>query len=309
MISADPSTGVWGSRQGRYRRHRGRRGGRTPDLAVRLFHFGLGGTTSGKWRWPCGFASSNRRRWRAPDVGHSSRCHGRPGQRHGHRCRVGCGQEPPRIARITVATTTSYLVAHAVCRHPRPDRPLTALLVVRPPRSEPYRRASSKAEPFGPMSWSQKPWPAQSPSAGEPSHRHRRLLGTAAAANHAGRVGVYTEQHDLVSPRAKLTSRATPWATDALTVNDTTVPRLAAWGRPALTMAGGQGRGRPAAGGWPALPAVGEPLGPGLTQSLSQLDDLGEEDETVSAEGSLHLAPADPEVPGCRRRSHAGRVS
>lgn len=36
-------------------------------------------------------------------------------------------------------------------------------------------------------------------------------------------VGVFTERHDLVPPRAKLTSRAARWATDALTHDDTTV--------------------------------------------------------------------------------------
>jgi transposase len=43
----------------------------------------------------------------------------------------------------------------------------------------------------------------------------------------ACRKGVFTEQHDLVPPRAKLTSRAARWATDALTVDDTTVSALA----------------------------------------------------------------------------------
>ena len=38
---------------------------------------------------------------------------------------------------------------------------------------------------------------------------------------------VFTEQHELVPPRAKLTSRAARWATDALTVDDTTVSALA----------------------------------------------------------------------------------
>jgi transposase len=38
---------------------------------------------------------------------------------------------------------------------------------------------------------------------------------------------VFTEQHELVPPRAKLTSRAAAWATDALTVDDTTVSALA----------------------------------------------------------------------------------
>ncbi len=41
------------------------------------------------------------------------------------------------------------------------------------------------------------------------------------------RVKVFTEQHDLVPPRAKLTSRAARWATDALTFDDTTVSALA----------------------------------------------------------------------------------
>ena len=40
-------------------------------------------------------------------------------------------------------------------------------------------------------------------------------------------VGVFTERHDLVPPRAKLTSRAAAWATDALTLDDTTVSALA----------------------------------------------------------------------------------
>ena len=40
-------------------------------------------------------------------------------------------------------------------------------------------------------------------------------------------VGVFTERHDLIPPRAKLTSRAVCWATDALTVDDTTVSALA----------------------------------------------------------------------------------
>jgi transposase len=40
-------------------------------------------------------------------------------------------------------------------------------------------------------------------------------------------VGVFTERHDLVPPRAKLTTRAAAWATDALTFDDTTVSALA----------------------------------------------------------------------------------
>jgi len=40
-------------------------------------------------------------------------------------------------------------------------------------------------------------------------------------------VGVYTERHDLVPPRAKVTTRAAAWATDALTLDDTTVSALA----------------------------------------------------------------------------------
>jgi hypothetical protein len=40
-------------------------------------------------------------------------------------------------------------------------------------------------------------------------------------------MGVFTERHDLVPPRAKLTSRAVCWATDALTFDDTTVSALA----------------------------------------------------------------------------------
>jgi len=38
---------------------------------------------------------------------------------------------------------------------------------------------------------------------------------------------VSTGQHDLLPPRAKLTSRAARWATDALTFDDTTVSALA----------------------------------------------------------------------------------
>ncbi|MDQ6934351.1 MAG: hypothetical protein M3130_03540 [Actinomycetota bacterium] len=40
-------------------------------------------------------------------------------------------------------------------------------------------------------------------------------------------VKVFTEQHELVPPRAKVTSRAASWATDALTFDDTTVSALA----------------------------------------------------------------------------------
>ena len=40
-------------------------------------------------------------------------------------------------------------------------------------------------------------------------------------------VGVFTERHDLVPPRAKVTTRAAAWATDALTLDDTTVSALA----------------------------------------------------------------------------------
>ncbi len=40
-------------------------------------------------------------------------------------------------------------------------------------------------------------------------------------------IKVFTEQHDLVPPRAKVTSRAAAWATDALTFDDTTVSALA----------------------------------------------------------------------------------
>ncbi len=40
-------------------------------------------------------------------------------------------------------------------------------------------------------------------------------------------VGVFTERHDLVPARAKVTSRAAGWATDALTFDDTTVSALA----------------------------------------------------------------------------------
>ena len=39
--------------------------------------------------------------------------------------------------------------------------------------------------------------------------------------------GAFTERHDLVAPRAKLTSRAIGWATDALEHDDTTVSALA----------------------------------------------------------------------------------
>jgi len=39
--------------------------------------------------------------------------------------------------------------------------------------------------------------------------------------------GVFTEEHELVPPRAKLTNRAARWATDALTFDDTTVSALA----------------------------------------------------------------------------------
>jgi Helix-turn-helix domain of transposase family ISL3 len=67
-------------------------------------------------------------------------------------------------------------------------------------------------------------------------------------------VGVFTERHELVPPRAKLTRRAARWATDALTVDDTTVSALArrlgvdwhtCWD--AIEV-------RPR-GGWPILPA------------------------------------------------------
>ena len=40
-------------------------------------------------------------------------------------------------------------------------------------------------------------------------------------------VRVFTERHDLIPPRAKLTTRAARWATDALTFDDTTVSALA----------------------------------------------------------------------------------
>jgi transposase len=40
-------------------------------------------------------------------------------------------------------------------------------------------------------------------------------------------VGTFSERHDLVAPRAKLTSRAIGWATDALEHDDTTVSALA----------------------------------------------------------------------------------
>jgi transposase len=40
-------------------------------------------------------------------------------------------------------------------------------------------------------------------------------------------VKVFTEQLELVPPRAKVTSRAAAWATDALTFDDTTVSALA----------------------------------------------------------------------------------
>ena len=63
-------------------------------------------------------------------------------------------------------------------------------------------------------------------------------------------VGVFTEQHDLVPPRAKLTSRAAAWATDALTVRRH--HRLRAGPPPrgglAHLLGRGRGRGHPAAG-------------------------------------------------------------
>lgn len=40
-------------------------------------------------------------------------------------------------------------------------------------------------------------------------------------------VGTWSEEHDLLAPRAVLTSRATTWATDALAHDDTTVSALA----------------------------------------------------------------------------------
>jgi hypothetical protein len=40
-------------------------------------------------------------------------------------------------------------------------------------------------------------------------------------------VVTFSEQHPLIAPRAKLTSRAVGWATDALTHDDTTVAALA----------------------------------------------------------------------------------
>jgi transposase len=40
-------------------------------------------------------------------------------------------------------------------------------------------------------------------------------------------VGTFSEQHELIAPRAKLTSRAIRWATDALAHDDTTVSALA----------------------------------------------------------------------------------
>ena len=40
-------------------------------------------------------------------------------------------------------------------------------------------------------------------------------------------VRTFSEQHDLVGPRAKLTTRAIRWATDALAHDDTTVSALA----------------------------------------------------------------------------------
>ena len=40
-------------------------------------------------------------------------------------------------------------------------------------------------------------------------------------------VGVFTERHDLMPPRAKVTTRAAAWATDALTLDETTVSALA----------------------------------------------------------------------------------
>lgn len=40
-------------------------------------------------------------------------------------------------------------------------------------------------------------------------------------------VGTFSERHDLIAPRAKLTTRAVSWATDALEHDDTTVSALA----------------------------------------------------------------------------------
>ena len=40
-------------------------------------------------------------------------------------------------------------------------------------------------------------------------------------------VGTFSEQHELIAPRARLTRRAVRWATDALTHDDTTVSALA----------------------------------------------------------------------------------
>lgn len=39
--------------------------------------------------------------------------------------------------------------------------------------------------------------------------------------------GTWTEQHELIAPRAVLTGRAIGWATDALAHDDTTVSALA----------------------------------------------------------------------------------
>jgi transposase len=59
--------------------------------------------------------------------------------------------------------------------------------------------------------------------------------------------GVFTERHDLVPPRAKLTSRAVRWATDALTFDDTTVSALARHLGVDCTPAGTRWRWRPSA--------------------------------------------------------------
>ena len=60
-------------------------------------------------------------------------------------------------------------------------------------------------------------------------------------------VGVCTERHDLVPPRARLTSRAARWATDALTLDETTVSELARPSASTGTPAGTRWKPRPLA--------------------------------------------------------------
>ena len=66
---------------------------------------------------------------------------------------------------------------------------------------------------------------------GRPVFRGPGAAGVAGAAVAMPRTrlpdGVFTERHDLVRPPAKLTTRAASWATDALTLDDTTVSALA----------------------------------------------------------------------------------